>query len=135
MIQHETTLRVRYAETDQMGYVYYGNYFTYYEVGRVELIRYLGVTYKQLEENGVMLPVLEASCKYIRPARYDDYLTLQTTIKEKPGIRIKFDYELRNAQHELLNIGQTTLVFVNNQTMKPCDMPELMKKIMYPYFD
>ncbi len=135
MIQHETTLRVRYAETDQMGYVYYGNYFTYYEVGRVELIRYLGVTYKQLEENGVMLPVLEASCKYIRPARYDDYLTLQTTIKEKPGIRIKFDYELRNAQQELLNVGQTTLVFVNTQTMKPCDIPELMKKIMYPYFD
>lgn len=135
MIQHETTLRVRYAETDQMGYVYYGNYFTYYEVGRVELIRHLGVTYKQLEENGVMLPVLEASCKYIRPARYDDYLILRTSIKEKPGIRIKFEYELHNDQHELLNVGKTTLVFVNNQTMKPCDMPELMKKIMYPYFD
>jgi len=135
MIQHQTNIRVRYAETDQMGYVYYGNYLTYYEIGRVELIREAGMTYKQLEETGIMLPVLEAKCKYIRPAKYDDLLTLQTTIKEKPGVRIKFEYELWNEKKDLLNVGETTLVFISKSTLKPCDIPEEMKTIMFPSFE
>lgn len=135
MIQHQTNIRVRYAETDQMGYVYYGNYLTYYEIGRVELIRQAGMTYKQLEETGILLPVLEAKCKYIRPAKYDDLLTLQTTIKEKPGVRIRFEYELWNEKKDLLNVGETTLVFISKSTLKPCDIPEEMKKIMFPPFE
>lgn len=123
MYIHETKVRVRYAETDQMGYVYYGNYAQYYEVGRVEALRNLGWSYRQIEESGVILPVLEFKIKYIKPAYYDDELTIKTIIKTLPAVRITFEYECYNGINELLNIGETTLVFINRLTNKPCAAP------------
>jgi acyl-CoA thioester hydrolase len=106
-----------------MGYVYYGNYSQYYEVGRVEALRSLGYPYKKLEDSGVMLPVLQFSIKYFKPAYYDDLLTVVTIIKEVPSTRIHFEYEIYNQQNELLNKGDTILVFVNIETGKPCKPP------------
>lgn len=128
----ETTVRVRYAETDKMGYVYYGNYTQYYEVGRVEALRALGTSYKEMEDNGVMLPVYTCNLKYLKPALYDDLLVIKTTIKELPTLKISFDYEIFNQNNELLNIGSTTLVFINISTNKPCRAPEsFMEKIKH----
>lgn len=130
MYVSETTVRVRYAETDRMGYVYYGNYTQYFEVGRVEALRQLGTSYKEMEEGGVMLPVYTCNLKYLKPAYYDDLLVIKTTIKELPRARINFDYEVYNQKNELLNIGSTTLVFISIETMKPCPAPEsFMEKI------
>src|SRR6476661_2561898 len=120
MYSHETKIRVRYGETDQMGYMYYGNYAEYYEVGRVEMLRSLGMTYRSMEESGIMMPVLDMKCKYIKPARYDEEITVKVILPKKPGIRIHFQYELSNEQQELIHIGETTLVFVNMETKKPC---------------
>ncbi|HET6228375.1 MAG TPA: thioesterase family protein [Bacteroidia bacterium] len=130
MYVSETTVRVRYAETDRMGYVYYGNYAQYFEVGRVEALRQLGTSYKEMEDSGVMLPVYTCNLKYLKPAFYDDLLVIKTTIKELPKARINFDYEVYNQKNELLNIGSTTLVFIDIQTMKPCPAPaSFMEKI------
>jgi len=134
MYQSETHIRVRYGETDQMGYVYYGNYAMYYEVGRVESLRQLGLTYKEMEEMGVMMPVLENKSKYLAPARYDDLLRVVTTIKEKPGVRIKFEYEIFNGENKLIHQGETLLVFVDMKTNKPCRPPEAMEKVLAPFF-
>lgn len=119
----ETKLRVRYAETDRMGYVYYGNYATYYEVGRVEALRQLGLSYKEMEDSGIMLPVLEYSIKYFKPAFYDEELMIKTIIPEIPQVRIKFLYECYNSNNILLNKGETTLVFVNTSSGRPCSAP------------
>lgn len=119
MIVHEVQMRVRYAETDQMGYVYYGNYATYFEVARVETFRAIGFSYKEMEEEGVMMPVLEYKTKFIKPAYYDDLLTIKVMINDKPSIRIRFDYEVYNEAGVLLNVSETTLVFVNKHTGKP----------------
>ena len=135
MYTFETTARVRYAETDQMGYVYYGNYATFYEIGRVELFRSLGYSYKTLEDNGVMMPVLELNCRYLKPARYDEEITIRTHLKEKPGVRIRFEYELFNAQGELLNTGSTTLVFVDMKRNKPCAAPADFMDTLTAHFD
>ena len=123
-ITHETKLRVRYGETDQMGYAYYGWYAQYFEVARVELLRSLGTDYRSLEEQGVMLPVLEFKIKYLKPARYHDLLTIRTRVPEVPRARIRFEYETLNEAGELLNQGETTLVFVDKKTGKPCAAPE-----------
>lgn len=120
----ETKIRVRYAETDQMGYVYYGNYAQYYEVGRVEALRQLGMSYRDMELNGIMLPVLSYSIKYFKPAFYDQELTLKTIIKDIPSARIVFEYECYNDQEVLLNKGETTLVFINKATNKPISAPK-----------
>jgi acyl-CoA thioester hydrolase len=130
----ETTVRVRYAETDKMGYVYYGNYTQYYEVGRVEAMRALGTSYKEMEENGVMLPVYTCSLKYLKPALYDDLLIIKTIIKELPTLKITFDYEIYNQQNELLNTGNTTLVFINMETNRPCRAPESFLDRIKKYF-
>lgn len=130
----ETTLRVRYAETDRMGYAYYGNYLQYFEVGRVEALRQLGMSYRSMEEQGVMLPVIECSVKYFKPAYYDDLLTVKTTIPEIPKTRILFQYEIYNEKKELLNKGETTLVFVNTQTSKPCMAPGYFLERIKEYF-
>lgn len=119
----ETTIRVRYAETDKMGYVYYGNYTHYYEVGRVEALRSLGMSYKDMEDSGIMLPVYSCSIRYLKPALYDDLLTIKTTIKELPKARIVFDYEVYNQKGELLNTAVTGLVFIDMRTNKPCAAP------------
>lgn len=134
MFKFNYNIRVRYGETDQMGYVYYGNYAQYYEVARVEMLRSLGTSYKDMENNGVMMPVLDLYSKYIKPGRYDENLTITVMIKEKPGIRIKFHYEIHNEKQELINIGETTLVFVDKEKNKPCHPPEDFINRMAPYF-
>ncbi|NII82571.1 acyl-CoA thioesterase [Pedobacter riviphilus] len=130
MYSHSTKIRVRYGETDQMGYMYYGNYAQYYEVGRVEMLRSLGMSYSSMEADGIMMPVLELKCKYIKPALYDQEITVKTIIKTLPGIRIFFEYELYNEKEELINIGATTLVFVDMKKNKPTNPPEnFMEKL------
>lgn len=134
MFVHDIQVRVRYAETDQMGFVYYGNYATYFEVARVESFRALGFSYKTMEEKGIMMPVLEYKSKYIRPSLYDDLLTIKTFIRELPSTRIKFDYEVYNEDEVLLNISETSLVFVNSETKRPCPMPDFFLNMLKPYF-
>lgn len=134
MIQHEVQIRVRYAETDQMGYVYYGNYASYFEVARVETFRHFGVSYKAMEDSGVLMPVLEYKTKYVQPAKYDDLLTIKVSIKDMPGVRIKFDYEVYNEQGTLLNLGETTLVFIDSTTSKPTKAPADFMEIMEKNF-
>ena len=130
----ETSIRVRYAETDQMGYVYYGHYAMYYEVARVESLRQLGLTYREIEEMGVMMPVLENKSRYLAPARYDDLLRVVTTLREKPGVKIKFEYEIYNGDNALINKGETILVFINKTTNKPCRQPPAMEKALQRFF-
>lgn len=134
MIIAENQIRVRYAETDQMGYVYYGNYSTYFEVARVELFRTYGVSYKEMEEQGVMMPVLEQKIKYIRPAKYDDLLTIKTYLKEKPGVRIRFEYEVYNEENTLLTKAETTLVFVDMKTGRPTNAPAYFDQLINENF-
>lgn len=134
MIKSEVKLRVRYAETDQMGYVYYGNYAAFCEVGRVEAMRKVGTSYKQLEESGIMMPVIEYNVKYIKPAKYDDEIVVVTTIKERPKARIRFDYEIFNENGDLLNIAYTTLVFIKKETGRPCAPPDWFQKQLDAYF-
>jgi len=134
MYQSETSIRVRYGETDQMGYVYYGFYAMYYEVGRVESLRQLGLTYKEIEAMGIIMPVLENKSKFLAPGRYDEQLRIVTTLREKPGVRIKFEYEIFNEENKLIHEGETLLVFVDKITNKPCRPPEAMQKILEPFF-
>lgn len=135
MFESEVQVRVRYAETDQMGYVYYGNYAAYYEVTRTEVFRRLGIHYKEMEATGTMMPVLELKCKYLRPAKYDDLLTIKLFVKHKPkGSRILFEYEVFNEENTLLNIGETTMVFVDMKTGRPTAVPALIHEKLDPYF-
>ena len=134
MYDHEIKIRVRYGETDQMGYVYYGNYAMYYEVARVESLRNLGFAYKDLEADGIMLPVLENHSYFIAAAKYDDLLTIKIIVPEKPGVKIEFRYEITNENGILINKGSTILAFVNMGTGKPCKPPEVMLKLLNPYF-
>ncbi|WP_070138263.1 acyl-CoA thioesterase [Crocinitomix algicola] len=128
MYTHQTKLRVRYGETDQMGYVYYGNYAQFFEIGRVEMLRSLGLSYRAMEEKGIMLPVMEYNVKYIKPAFYDDEIIIHTTISELPGIKIKFDYEIFNEKNDLLTKAHTTLVFVKKTDMKPTIAPQDLRE-------
>jgi acyl-CoA thioester hydrolase len=134
MYVSETSIRVRYGETDQMGYVYYGYYAMYYEVARVESLRQLGLTYKELEAMGVIMPVLENHSVYLAPARYDDLLRVVTTLREKPGVRIRFEYEIFNESGTLLHRGETRLVFIDKKINKPCRPPQAMLEVLSPYF-
>jgi acyl-CoA thioester hydrolase len=123
LIVDECQVRVRYAETDQMRVVYHGDYVQYLEIGRVELMRKLGATYREMEENGVMLPVLKLELKYIRPAKYDDLLTIQTIVKEMPNTRLRFHHQIFNEEKTLLTTGLVELVFVNIATGRPIVAP------------
>ena len=134
MYQSETTVRVRYGETDQMAYVYYGYYAMYYEVARVESLRKLGVTYKELEAMGVMMPVLENHSKFLTAARYDELLRIVTTIREKPSVKIRFEYEIFNEEDKLIHQGETLLAFVNQKSGRPCKPPEVMMNVLAPFF-
>ncbi len=134
MYQSETSVRVRYGETDQMGYVYYGFYAMYYEVARVEALRKLGVTYREIEHMGIIMPVLENKSRYIAPARYDEQLRIVTTIRQKPSVKITFEYEIFNEQNTLIHKGETTLVFVDRQTNRPCRPPKEMEDVLDPFF-
>jgi len=124
----ETKIRVRYSETDKMGYVYYGNYPAYFEVGRAEAMRELGMTYRQMEDKGVMMPIASMNLKYLRPAFYDDLLTIKTIVKELPSSRMHFFYEVANENGDLLTKGETILAFVNMNTRRPCPAPEWFLK-------
>ena len=126
MYSHKTNIRVRYGETDKMGFVYYGIYAQYYEVGRVELLRSLGISYKFLEDSGYELPVVSFKINYKRPAFYDDEIIIKTSISETPSSKITFDYECFNIDGSLLNNGQVVLVFVNRDTKKPCKAPQVV---------
>lgn len=135
MFSFETKLRVRYAETDQMGYVYYGNYATYYEVARVEMLRSLGTSYRAMEENGIMMPVTELSVKYLKPIRYDEEITIHIHIRELPAVRIRFEYELYDESGSMANSGETTLVFVDMKRNRPCKAPEAFIAALSPFFN
>ena len=135
MYESITQIRVRYGETDQMGFLYYGNYALYYEVGRAEAIRQLGFTYRELEEMGIMMPVVELNSQYFRPAMYDNLITVKTILKELPeGSKIKFHSELYNENQELLNKGITTLVFYDPQQKQKVNMPQQLMDCLAPFF-
>lgn len=119
MKEHEISVRVRYAETDQMAVVYHGNYAQYFEMGRVEWLRNMGVSYKWMEDNGIMLPVVSLTMNYKKPARYDDLLTIKTIFKSQTSVKIEFDYEIYNDKRELLTTGYSMLVFVDMKTLRP----------------
>jgi acyl-CoA thioester hydrolase len=130
----DSQVRVRYGESDRMGYAYYGYYPFYYEVGRTEMMRSLGLAYKEMEDNGIILPVISLQTNYLAPAFYDDLLTIKTMLKEMPGVRIRFDYEIYNEKGEKLNFGETTLVFTDAKTRKPRRPPEYFLKRLEEYF-
>ncbi len=134
MFTAETTVRVRYAETDRMNYVYYGNYASYFEVARVEALRSIGMSYKRMEEEGFLLPVYEYKVKYFKPAFYDDVLLIKTRIPVMPSVRIVFDYEIYNEAFEKISEAQTTLVFMSKETHKPCKAPEELLVKLRSYF-
>jgi acyl-CoA thioester hydrolase len=130
-----TQARVRYAETDQMGIVYYGNYAQYFEIGRVESMRQLGYSYKEMEKEGVILPVVEMHIKYLRSAVYDDLLTIKTTLQEMPhDHRITFLQEVFNEAGKLLTSGHVTLYFLDTVTRKRTIMPKVLKDKLASYF-
>ncbi|MEY3398265.1 MAG: hypothetical protein RL220_859 [Bacteroidota bacterium] len=133
MFTSEIKLRVRYAETDRMGYSYYGNYATYFEVARVEALRSLGITYRDLEDQGILLPVSEYSVKFMKPAYYDDELVIITRIHKIPAARISFEYETFRGD-EQLNSAKTDLVFVDKSTGRPVRCPEHVLALFGPYF-
>ena len=126
----KTEVRVRYAETDRMGYCYYGNFAAYFEVARVEALRELGVTYRQLEDDGVILPVLDYQIRYFKPALYDELLTIETIFEKVDGARIHFSYVTYNEKKEELNKATTTLVFVNASTKRPMNPPEYLFELL-----
>lgn len=136
MFQHETKIRVRYAETDQMDVVYHGNYAQYFEVGRAESIRQLGFTYKDMEAMGVVMPIVEWHAKYLRPAHYDELLTIRTILKELPDDhRIEFHQEVYNESEKLLTVGRVVLYFIDAATKQKTSMPEVLKAKLLPYFN
>lgn len=132
---HQHQIRVRYAETDQMSFVYYGNYAQYFEVGRVEFLRSFGYSYKQLEEEGVMMPVVEINIKYKRPAKYDDVLTVKSKITELSDNRVVFMQEIYNEHNKLLTVGKIELAFISSHTMRPIFCPEKLKSILQKLTD
>ena len=123
-------LRTRYAETDQMGVVYYGNYPQYLELGRVEWLRSIGFTYKAMEEEGIMMPVVSLQIQYKKPALYDELITIRTKLKELPSTKIEFNYEILNEKGELLSTANTVLVFVDARTFRPVRCPEKVLKLI-----
>ena len=124
MIKGDIKLRVRYSDTDQMGYVYYGRYASYYEVARVELFRNLGFSYKKLEEEGIGMPVIDMETKYLLPIKYDEEITIRTRIEKLPSSRIIFHYEILNQNNDLANTAKTTLTFINLMNKKPVRTPK-----------
>jgi acyl-CoA thioester hydrolase len=133
--QFDMQIRVRYAEADRMGYVYYGNYATYFESARTEWLRKIGFAYREWEDKGILLPVRELKVHYHAPAYYDDLLTIRTIIKEKPLVRITFHHEVFNQEGEKTCTGSVMLVFVNSKTRKPMRAPDFFLKALEEYRD
>ncbi len=135
MYESTTQMRVRYAETDQMNIVYYGNYAQYFEVGRVESIRQLGFTYKDMEARGVIMPVVELHIRYLRPATYDDLLTVKTQIRELPhDHRIEFFQEVYNEEGKMLTSGKVQLYFLDAATRRKTNIPEELREKLSAFF-
>lgn len=131
----ETQIRMHYALTDQMGVVYYGNYAQFYEIGRTEAIRQLGYTYKDIEAMGIIMPVVEMNSKFLRPAKYDDLITVKTTLREMPtGHAINFHFEIFNEEDKLLNAGNVILYFMEAVSMKRSKMPDDLEQKLKGYF-
>jgi len=127
---NEISFRVRYAETDQMGVVYHGNYAQYLEMGRVEWLRQFGISYKSMEENGTMLPVISLQINYRKPAIYDDLITVRTILKKRPAVKIEFDFEIYNENGDILANANVKLAFIDMKRNRPIRCPEyLLKKI------
>lgn len=124
MLVSETKIRVYYEDTDQMGVVYYGKYLRYYEIGRTEMIRNLGISYKQIEDSGILLPARSVRINYIKPAHYDDLLTIRTIVDQIPKVKFLIKGEIYNQNNELVNEGEVVLVFYNGKTNRPCKAPE-----------
>ncbi len=135
MFKFSMQVRVRYAETDQMGYVYHGNYAQYYEITRVEALRSLGIRYRDLERRGVLLPVLELRSRFIRPAFYDDLLTIHLRVESLPETRVTFHHEIENENGDTINLGQVTLVFVDGVTFKPTKADSYLLEKFEPFFN
>lgn len=130
MHNSELSFRVRYGETDQMGVVYHGNYPQYLEMGRVEWLRELGISYKDMEENGIKLPVISLQLQFKKPAFYDDVLTVLTSLKKTPQVKIEFDYKILNSSGEILALANTVLAFMDMESNKPIGCPEyLLQKL------
>jgi acyl-CoA thioester hydrolase len=135
MYQSTTQIRVRYAETDQMNVVYYGNYAQYFEIGRVESIRALGFTYKQMEDEGVIMPVIELHTRFLRPATYDKMLTIQTQIRALPtSYHIEFFQDVFNEENKILAAGRVVLYFLQKQTWKRTNIPQDLHNALAKYF-
>ena len=135
MYSSETEIRVRYAETDQMGVVYHSNYFPWFEAGRAEFIREFGMTYADMEKMGVVMPIVDVHCKYFRSARYDELVTIKTTLRELPiHHKVEFHHEVFNADKELLAVGKVILYFMEAGTMKRSHMPSFLMDKLKPYF-
>ena len=130
MIHTTHSLRVRYAETDSMKYVYYGIYAQYFEVARVELFRTLGISYDEIENQGIWLPVSEYSIKYLKPALYDEILEIHTFIKKIPGVRVEFEYEIYNSSKEKITEAKTTLFFLDSRTNKVVKCPSFLMEFI-----
>ena len=128
MKKSSTKTRVRYSETDQMGVVYHGNYAQFFEMGRTEWLRSVGVTYKDMEINGIILPVVSLNLTFIKSALYDDILTIHTFLKKEPMVKIEFNYEIKNQLDELICTGSSVLAFMNSKNMKPTRCPDYLLK-------
>ena len=136
MLTSTTTHRVRYGETDQMGYLYYGRYALLYEIGRAEMLRDLGLTYADMEdEEGVMMPVMSLNQRFVRPAHYDEVLTITTTLRHLPDKTITFHLEIHNERGKLVNGGSVKLCFVAVKTERTVTAPEYLLKVLRPYFE
>lgn len=135
MLTHTTQVRVRYAEVDQMGFMYYGNYAMYYEMGRAAMIRDAGYPYSEMEKDGTVMPVVKMNTKYLRPALYDELITIETIMKELPEIPfVTFHHKLYNEKNELINTGEVTLTFFNPTIQKRCPMPDRLRNLLQPHF-
>lgn len=134
MLSAEVEIRVRYGETDRMGYLHHGYYPQYLEIGRTELIRKFGLSYKEMEDRGILLPVRDIRINYRQAALYDDLVTVKTTLMEKPLVKLSFEYTMHNSEGELLCDAHTTLVFVDAITRKPIKAPAFFNEIIAPYF-
>ena len=136
MLTHDFQKRVRYGETDQMGYLYYGNYAQYYEIGRVEMLRSLGLTYKAMEEEwGTLMPVLSLQMRYVRPAHYDELLTIRTTLRQLPNQFITFHVEIFNEKNKLVNGGSVRLCFIDKKSNKAVPAPDYLIEKLSPFFE
>lgn len=135
MFTHQFQKRVRYGETDQMGYLYYGNYAQYYEIGRAEMIRSVGLTYADMErEHGILMPVMSLNQRYVRPALYDELLTIKTSLRKLPGKTITFYHEIFNEKNKLVNGGSVKLCFVEANSGKSVPTPEYLLEKLRPFF-